>query len=348
MPEHRCRSSSVSSQVCVVIPVFNREDLLRECLDSVAAQSFVDWECMIVDDNSTDNSYAVAAEYADRDPRFIALNRPANVRGAAACRNYGLMQSKSPFVMFLDSDDLLHPFCLKRRVSFMTEHGAELDIAVFPAMLFRKTPGDSDKLWNIDKLAPDLLRFLKLDVVWPISGPLWRNSAVQSIGAFEETLPGWQDWQIHVVALLKGLRYVKASMPVDSFVRQHMGEQISESAGSAEHVVAKMQYLLKLMEDWHDRLTADAALRAAAAGLVWNQATQLERSGLLRNALRSWWRVWQSSYISTDIWIEGSMALIVHGKPGGSIAWRKVANWPRSAIDIIDRSTLHKVTCQGG
>lgn len=94
--------------VSIIIPVFNREEVLAETLDSVLMQSYLNWECIIVDDGSTDNSPLVIKDYCRKDPRFKFFNRPdVKIKGASSCRNYGFEQSHGQLIQYLDSDDIL-------------------------------------------------------------------------------------------------------------------------------------------------------------------------------------------------------------------------------------------------
>jgi glycosyltransferase involved in cell wall biosynthesis len=318
--------------------------LLRECLESVSAQTLANWECIVVDDASSDDSLAVAIEYQSRDARFRALSRQGSVKGAAARRNQGLQASAGRYVVFLDSDDLLHPECLAKRIAFLAARRDALDFAVFPTLTFRDRPGDCDILWNIEKPIPDLLRYLRLDIPWSTTASIWRSEAVKSFGGFEESLPGWQDWQVHVVALLESLRYARGPSEPDSYWRGHGDQQISDAAGLATHVEPKTKYLLVLMKKYHDKLHTDEALRSATAGLMWYQVVQLERAGMLGEALRFWWRTRRLNYINGRILREGAIALVAHGKPGGSLAWEAVRRWPNDIVNSIDRTTCHAVS----
>lgn len=97
-------------KVSVVIPTFNRGDLISETLDSVRAQTLPDWECIVVDDGSTDETETIVQQYVEKDARFQYVRRPADrVKGGNSCRNIGLKLSKGEFIQFLDSDDLLAP-----------------------------------------------------------------------------------------------------------------------------------------------------------------------------------------------------------------------------------------------
>ena len=101
--------------VSVIIPTYNRESLLPRALDSVVAQTFNDWEIVLVDDGSTDGTARVASRYADRlADRFLYL-RQEN-QGSSSARNYGIDASRGRFVAFLDSDDEFLPTKLRRQI----------------------------------------------------------------------------------------------------------------------------------------------------------------------------------------------------------------------------------------
>ena len=95
----------MSKQFSIIIPVYNTEKYLRECLDSVLAQTIGDWEAICVDDGSTDGSAAILDEYAAKDARFRVIHQ-ANA-GVSAARNAALGAAKGEFFLFLDGDDLL-------------------------------------------------------------------------------------------------------------------------------------------------------------------------------------------------------------------------------------------------
>lgn len=95
----------------IVIPVYNVEAYLRECLDSVINQSFGDWEAICVNDGSTDESASILEEYALKDSRFQMITQPNS--GLSAARNKGLDVAKGEYLLFLDSDDWLEPKALE-------------------------------------------------------------------------------------------------------------------------------------------------------------------------------------------------------------------------------------------
>lgn len=113
-------------QVSVVIPVYNIEAHLRQCLDSVAGQTLSDLEVVCVDDGSTDTSPAILEEYAQKDPRFQVI-RQANA-GPGAARNRGMERSSGRYLIFLDSDDWFEPDFLERMTARAEETGADVTI----------------------------------------------------------------------------------------------------------------------------------------------------------------------------------------------------------------------------
>lgn len=109
----------MSCAVSIIIPTFNRNSLLRETLQSVQNQTFLDWECIIVDDGGNDATCAMI-EKEFQDSRIFYLKRPSNYpKGASSCRNYGFEKSTGRFLQWLDDDDLLSPNKLEVQMALL-------------------------------------------------------------------------------------------------------------------------------------------------------------------------------------------------------------------------------------
>lgn len=108
-----------SPQVSVVIPVYNREAYVGAAIESVLAQTFADFEVLVIDDGSTDRSLEVARGY--RDPR-VRLVRHARNQGLPRTRNAGIDGARGAYVAFLDSDDVALPSRLAKQVAFLDGH----------------------------------------------------------------------------------------------------------------------------------------------------------------------------------------------------------------------------------
>lgn len=103
----------------IIVPVYNVAPYLRECLDSVLAQTFTDWECLCVNDGSTDESGAILNEYAAKDPRFRVFHQTNG--GVSSARNLALDNVKGEWVGFLDGDDWILPDWFETIASLIAE-----------------------------------------------------------------------------------------------------------------------------------------------------------------------------------------------------------------------------------
>lgn len=106
--------------ISILIPVFNREQIIIETLKSIRQQTYANWECIIIDDGSTDSTEKTVNGFVDRDQRFTFYKRPENVsKGANGCRNYGFLKATGYAVNWFDSDDIMSPNFLKEKVGHL-------------------------------------------------------------------------------------------------------------------------------------------------------------------------------------------------------------------------------------
>lgn len=171
--------------VSIIIPTFNRAHLIGETLESILAQNYRNWECIIVDDGSNDNTRDVVDDYIIKDIRFQFHQRPANrMKGANSCRNYGFELCKGEFVNWFDDDDVMLNNFIKEKLECFSDNNLDLvacsgtytdyrlkkqqDInlkitsylfkdyvlwnlhILTPSILFRKLFLDNKKLFNLD------------------------------------------------------------------------------------------------------------------------------------------------------------------------------------------------------
>ena len=106
-------------QISVIVPVYNVENYICKCIDSILSQTFTDFEIIIVDDGSQDNSGAICDEYASKDERITVIHQKN--QGQAASRNTGVAIAKGEWIHFVDSDDLIHPQMLEVLYSAVDE-----------------------------------------------------------------------------------------------------------------------------------------------------------------------------------------------------------------------------------
>lgn len=123
--------------VSIIVPVYNVEKYLRCCLDSIRNQTYRDFEVIMVDDGSTDHSYAICKEYESIDERFRVIHQEN--QGSASSRNNGIKEAKGEFLYFVDSDDCINIYTLELLV-----HIAEEKQANIVQTGFRDVPSDFD------------------------------------------------------------------------------------------------------------------------------------------------------------------------------------------------------------
>lgn len=203
--------------VSIIIPAYNRADLIGETLESFLAQTYKNWECIVVDDGSTDNTKEVVQKYVEKDSRIKLFDRPpAHNSGGNGARNYGFKVSKGDYVQWFDSDDLIIPISLER---FIHNFDDRYDLIVAEAKFFEKNIDDSEILFpNIKNSHPvSLSELITLKQRWAIGGCLWRSSSLPK-ELFNEELKRSQEWEFHIRMILQGKRI----FVLDNFIAVHV------------------------------------------------------------------------------------------------------------------------------
>lgn len=210
--------------VSIIIPAYNRADLIGETLDSVLSQTYMDWECLVVDDGSTDGTDKVVAEFVKKDQRFRWYSKSFKLpKGPSSSRNYGLEKANGEFVVFLDSDDLLDKTCLENRVNFALKNFT-FDFWVFNTKMFIEHIEDENKVFNktnISKSETDYLNeFLIGKHPFCVMGPLWKKKNLLKLNGFDEKLIIFEDPDLHIRAFDSGLKVLVCNdIKYDSFYR---------------------------------------------------------------------------------------------------------------------------------
>ena len=207
----------IRASISIIVPTCNRADLIGETIESVLAQTCPDWELIIVDDHSTDNTDEVIASFAQRDGRIRYFKRDSKHRGAPVCRNEGVQHSAGEYLVFIDSDDLLAAGCIRLRRELLAAH-KNLDVLVCQTGVFNETPGDLNLVVNRLDHESDLDQFIACNNTWFTTGPTWKREFFEKIGGWDEDLPCWQEWELTIRALAHSPRFVKQNV-IDSFFR---------------------------------------------------------------------------------------------------------------------------------
>jgi glycosyltransferase involved in cell wall biosynthesis len=283
--------------VSAIIIAFNGEAFLGEAIDSVVAQSFCDYELLIVDDGSTDGTRALAEGYARRRPGVVRVLRHADGgnHGTGATRNLGLAHARGEFIAFLDADDVWAPGKLAAQVAILRAH-PEVGLAYGRARIWRSWSGEGpDFFYDLGVAAdrvhapPDLFRrqLRNRDQTPTTSGSMMRADLVRAVGGFEPQFRGmFEDQALFAKLLLAAPAYVSGAVWFD--YRQHPASVSARSAAAGGDEAARLRYLAWLADHLARNgggETERAEVRAAAREL-----RRARFAGPARRLMRSWSR----------------------------------------------------------
>lgn len=218
--------------ISIVIPTYNREQILPRTLDSIAAQTYGEWECIIVDDGSRDKSMDVANQYAKKDKRFRVLSNTFHM-GAQGARNTGITAANGDWICLFDSDDIMYPDYLEKMIAAVDDN---TDVVVCRALIRNsktgKLVGRLDKIFSENMLA-ELLREKKY-VAYDVT--LIRKEKLMKIGLLDEQCPSMQEWDTHIrlseVASYKAIN--------ETLCEWYAGAEDALSTNQAKHIAGMM------------------------------------------------------------------------------------------------------------
>jgi len=261
------------TRVSIIMPAFNREEYVAEAIDSVIAQTYEDWELIVVDDGSTDATLSIASTYADADPARIRILSQPN-RGVVAARNAGIGISRGTFVAFLDSDDTWEPGKLASQIAV---YEADPN-AAFVYTGFTTIEADGSRLREVlpdPRFQGDISELLWL-VDNEILGAtlLVRRSTLLAVGMFDSRLAGAENLALRLRLAETGpVRFVDESL---YNYRRHGTNLSSDQARMLDERLKIIEtYLARLdgrhgalfrrkVQARHDRLRGDLAFQSGA------------------------------------------------------------------------------------
>jgi len=178
-------------QVSVIIPSYNHARYLPEAISSVLAQTFTDWEAIIVDDGSTDNTAEVVAQFTDPRIRYIHQEN----RGLSGARNTGIRAAQGDYLAFLDADDEWEPTFLQRCLDALASNGALA--GVYTLARFMDETGKVLPRFNSEAPSGGAFRERILQGgCFPVHAALVRADVVRAVGLFDTRLTSVEDWDL--------------------------------------------------------------------------------------------------------------------------------------------------------
>jgi glycosyltransferase involved in cell wall biosynthesis len=187
--------------ISIIIPTYNRAPLISETLDSIIAQSYQNWECIVIDDGSVDNTLEILENFHEKDKRIRYYTRPLGLKkGANSCRNYGFVRSKGDYIIWFDSDDLMTPDHLEQKVKAIFKSG--IDFVVARTQNFKD--GQLLEPYKYEKKAYGIKAsdFILLKIHWYTYDVMLRREIAEKI-EWNEQMKSWQDYNYFCKMLLE-------------------------------------------------------------------------------------------------------------------------------------------------
>jgi Glycosyltransferases involved in cell wall biogenesis len=234
--------------ISIIIPSYNRADLLQRTLSSIASQTSSDWECIVVDDFSKDNTKEVVEDLMKSNPQ-ISYYLNSHKKGAQGARNTGLDHAKYHWVIFFDSDNNMHPDFIETMIGHLSEN---IDVLACCADIVDINTGKTGRTMNpncFGNIHDDLFNG-KCYV--DFNQAVIRKSKIQEIGCLDEDCPSMQEWDTHI----RLSRIAKYTMINDCLIDYFMGGEDAISSNKKREVVGRLYILKKHLDEWERHSSA--------------------------------------------------------------------------------------------
>jgi glycosyltransferase involved in cell wall biosynthesis len=243
--------------VTIIIPTYNRANLLAETLDSIRVQDYENWECIVVDDGSEDSTKELVEKYCQGDGRFRYYDRPINKpKGANACRNYGFELSKGKYINWFDSDDLMYPEKLKIQV--INLENSEYPFCVCQAEWFDAisniSKGDRAPLIsNSENILDD---YITKKIFWTTGATLWRSEFLRKNKmTFDESLHQSQEFGFNIKALAISPVFIAVTEPLFQLI-MHDNNVSNNIFSNYEKITSHVRVRSMIIKNFHGQISS--------------------------------------------------------------------------------------------
>lgn len=261
----------MTSKISVIIPTYNRADLLPRTIDSVINQTYKDWELIIVDDKSTDNTRSVIQEYIKKDNRIKGIFLEKNSGGPAHPRNIGIENAKGEYIAFLDSDDEWLPNKLEKQVDLFNK--SEIQNLGFVGCNIFCVDGDNKLVLKM-QYKGDIFENLFLgNFIFCGSNVLVKKDLIDKHSLrFDEKLSYLEDWDMWLQITKNNYRF---DFVQDPLLIYHLHSNSNTKIYSAARKAEEREYVFRK----HYRIFSSADILSRAAV---NVGLEYMRSGKVK------------------------------------------------------------------
>lgn len=203
--------------ISIIIPTYNRASLINDTLDSILNLNYKNWECLIVDDGSIDNTQNIIEIYIEKDKRFKYYERPSDrTKGPNSCRNFGFEKSKGSWIKWFDSDDVFMPNALD---FFFNDSIHNIDVVVCK---LQRVNFSTNKTINENNIISDNLiqDYLTGEVTFYVCGPTWSRFFLEKQEElFDENIMNLDDWDFNLRMLYQDPKIIYINEPLIKYRR---------------------------------------------------------------------------------------------------------------------------------
>ncbi|WP_298494583.1 glycosyltransferase family A protein [uncultured Algibacter sp.] len=230
----------MSELVSIIVPCYNHAQFLDEALQSVLNQTYNNWECIIVNDGSPDNTKEVASRWCKNDNRFLYLEKQNG--GLSSARNAGITISKGKYILPLDADDILHESYLSKLVPELNQDKTLAIVSCYSKFFLKNKENIIHELKPVGTTYHALLFENCL-----IATSLYRKVCWEEVGGYDENMKhGFEDWEFWIAITKSGwtFKVVEAFL---FFYRKQKQSMLIDTLQN--HRISNMEYVFKKHKD---------------------------------------------------------------------------------------------------
>lgn len=249
----------IKNLVSIIIPIYNRAHLIIETLESIKNQTYTNWECIIIDDGSNDETIDTIENYIIKDNRFKFYLRTKDMpKGANSCRNYGFKISKGKYINWFDSDDLMLPNKLKLQVESLAT--TNFAFTVCQTLVFENSKDNILGLRKKKIYSNDCFNdFITNDIKWLTQAPLIKKEfLLKNNLEFDESLSQSQERDFFVKVLDNVDDYLYDMTPLVLFRKHNVS--ISHSLLTSAKCDSNFRVNLRILTEYRSKLTKKSVL----------------------------------------------------------------------------------------
>jgi glycosyltransferase involved in cell wall biosynthesis len=223
--------------ISVVIPFYNSERFIAEAIRSVLQQTYINFEIVCVNNNSTDNSEKIVTELMREFPEKITLINEVN-KGANYARNTGIKHAAGNIIQFLDADDIIQPQKFESQIKGF--ESPEVNIVVSDRVSMDESLARIVKKYSFEQIEKQPLNTVISQII--ITGnPLYKKDFLNKICLWDCSLPNAQDWELNIRAVLNGatIKYIKGDLLISRSVSDSLSSNWKEVSFTSAGIIIK-------------------------------------------------------------------------------------------------------------